>query len=397
MLIVGARPAAAFAGIKIRVGDKNNLLLNPLLTHKINICWNDFTKHEVTQQLRLLSPFTSDISPQKPQFKCEKKAETELLKKHNLLNTKYIVMHPSYGKGNRAWPPEKYAQLINLLLTQSPYKVVLTGTKKDLEISDQIETNTPQKPINLVGHTNLPELFYLIKNAILVLGAETGPLHMAAMLNRPIVSISPTKYTRSFRWGPFSTHHIVVKQNAQCPLVCNTYKTECTESYCLDPIQVQEVYQSIEFLMNHDTFPKNQWRYWIQTNATFAIQINNLNKPQLDQIKNLVSLMENEKINYVITSTNTSIKKELLTHFKNVQVASMFNIKFWVNTLASHTITVWHFTKKENRLWATLIQHLVSLKIDLKPLTIYDTLNHNDIQSLLTTYRQAFKALSQEP
>ncbi len=389
--------AAFFAGIKVRVGDKNNVLLNPLLTQKVNVCWNDFSKHEVDQQIRLLSFFTNNLSVPQVSFLEENEKEKNFLDCWELKSHHYIVIHASYGKGNRAWFPQRYANLIDKIIDEGKYKVALTGAGDDHLISDVIEKSTKNSFVNLVGKTSISELLYTIKHAELVIGAETGPLHLAAMFRRPIISISPTKYTRSFRWGPFATNHVVVKKNSQCNLICNTYRNQCDKPYCIDSIKVEEIFQSIEYLLNQHIFPKNRVMYWLKTNASIAIHVTQLEDEMINDLKLLVELLDKAGITNSIVSTNKSLSSTLHEHFNDVSVASIFNIRFWVNMFAIKHLTVWHFNDNSLKIWAMLIKKIVSLRIDVEPLVVISKFKQpNTVKSLLQEYINYSNLLSQK-
>ena len=79
------------------------------------------------------------------------------------------------------------------------------------------------KCFNLAGKTSVKQLKSLIKHAELVIGTDTGPTHMAAAFSRPVVSISPTKYVKPLRWGPFQSPHAIVGKPQNCSLVCNPH------------------------------------------------------------------------------------------------------------------------------------------------------------------------------
>ena len=86
------------------------------MTHKINISWHDFTKHEIDQQLNFKS-LVSEL--QVPKIVLEENTFKVFQTFFNKKN--YIVIHPSYGTGNRSLVPAQYKLLIESIISKGSY------------------------------------------------------------------------------------------------------------------------------------------------------------------------------------------------------------------------------------------------------------------------------------
>lgn len=375
--------ASRIANIKVRVGDKNNVLLNPFLSHKVNICWHDFTKHEVDQQLRLLSPFTKSFENQTIKFKENKEVKKRLFKTHfNKMN--YIVIHPSFGKGNRALTSYHYKHVIESILKENNLDVVITGVQKDLDFVSSFNLNQSNRVINLVGKLSIEELLYVIKYASVVISAETGPMHLASLLKKKIINISPTKYVKSFRWGPYETDHVIIKNNKKCNLICQTYKVDCNEMYCIDSIKTYDILKSIKFLFDTSHFPEKRLLYWLKTTTTINIVIHTQSDLDIQQAKDLIDKLKSNNVSFnVIFSSKANSS---LLEIESSEVISIWDIKKWIRYLSVQQMPMIHLFGNINPIWITIVKKLVALKIDLEPFIYQNRGSHDSLGDVFSDY-----------
>jgi len=103
---------------------------------------------------------------------------------------KQIVVLPGAGKPNKIWPPERYGEVIRRLGV--PAMALWGPNERELAERTGLELAPP---------TNLRELTAVLRDAALVIGADTGPLHLAAALGTRVVGLyGPTNVRRN---GPF--------------------------------------------------------------------------------------------------------------------------------------------------------------------------------------------------
>jgi heptosyltransferase-2 len=93
-----------------------------------------------------------------------------------------------YGAAKR-WPPEHFASLARMIGQSFPYaQIVALGSGKDAPIAQAIADVTPQVR-NLCGQTSLGEACALISRASAVVSNDSGLMHVAAALRRPLVAV----------------------------------------------------------------------------------------------------------------------------------------------------------------------------------------------------------------
>ncbi len=125
-----------------------------------------------------------------------------------------------YGPAKR-WPAHYYAELAQDLRTRG-YDVWLIGSPKDKEVADKIVAlgNGPCR--NLCGETDLADAIALLACADLVVSNDSGLMHIAAALDRPLLAIfgsSSPQFT-----PPLSAQAQVLKLDLPCS---PCFKREC--------------------------------------------------------------------------------------------------------------------------------------------------------------------------
>lgn len=93
-----------------------------------------------------------------------------------------------YGPAKR-WPPEHFATLAGLIRQSFPYaQFIALGAQKDAPVAQVITDNAPFVR-NLCGQTALGEASALIGRAALVVSNDSGLMHVAAAMRRPLVAL----------------------------------------------------------------------------------------------------------------------------------------------------------------------------------------------------------------
>lgn len=148
----------------------------------------------------------------------------------------YAVFVPGARWKTKQWPPENFAKLSSIM----DIKSIVIGSNEEREISEYIESNSSGNAFSMAGKTSLKELIPLIRNAKFIVSNDSGPMHIAAACNVPVVAIfGPTNPVLT---GPYGQHHIVVKSTLPCS---PCYKRKCKTMDCMKGISVDEVYEAI--------------------------------------------------------------------------------------------------------------------------------------------------------
>jgi heptosyltransferase I len=133
----------------------------------------------------------------------------------------FILINPGAGWGAKQWPAERYGEIARTLAADG-YKVLL-NTGPGEETIGESAVAASNTAAELVSYS-IGELIALTRRARLFIGGDTGPLHLAAALQVPVVAIfGPTDPARN---GPFGTKSLVLRNAASRTSLSHTSEAD---------------------------------------------------------------------------------------------------------------------------------------------------------------------------
>ncbi|MBI3093951.1 MAG: lipopolysaccharide heptosyltransferase II [Rhodocyclales bacterium] len=146
-----------------------------------------------------------------------------------------------FGPAKR-WPTQHFAALARLVAT-SQHPVWLIGSDKDRAVGDEIAAAAQGAALNLCGRSSLEQALDLIATARCVISNDSGLMHVAAALERPLVALygsSSPAYT-----PPLSSHAKIMSRNLPCS---PCFQRECPLAHfdCMNGITPQQVAATID-------------------------------------------------------------------------------------------------------------------------------------------------------
>ncbi len=153
----------------------------------------------------------------------------------------YFIFVVGANWPNKRWPTRYFAELGEWLYEMQVIPVIIGSGLLDMERAREIEERMEVPPVNLVDKTNLRQLAFILQNARLVIGGDTGPVHLAAGLGtRTVMLMGPTDANRN---GPYGQPENAIEVDRPCRYC---WKRMCQkDADCLDRITVQQVKQKI--------------------------------------------------------------------------------------------------------------------------------------------------------
>ena len=163
--------------------------------------------HVIEQDVELAAALAGDpLEPVQPWLPVDDPAEawcTALLAD----DTRPVAMlNPGAGWGAKRWPTDRYAAVAQELATRG-FRILVNAGPKEEELAQQIQSQSggAAQPVRC----SLAELTALTRRATVVIAGDTGPLHLACALGRPVVGIyGPTDPARN---GPYGTRFKVLR------------------------------------------------------------------------------------------------------------------------------------------------------------------------------------------
>lgn len=174
-----------------------------------------------------------------PDLSKETASVQEKLRQQGFSGGEYIVIVPGARWRTKEWPVEHYVTLIKKFIADG-ISVVLAGGPDDKAKGQAIAEQCADKlVIDMTGQTSLRELAALIKGCVFYISADTGPLHFAAALKKPLIAMyGPTKADRTGPYG--SKNSTVLLSPAKC---AGCLKKKCDHWHCMHDITPEMVYE----------------------------------------------------------------------------------------------------------------------------------------------------------
>ncbi len=203
---------AAEAGIPARIG-YDTPETRPFLTQPVAYTAD---RHEVLQNMRLLHAFAPGISaaPGPTRFVISESdaawADAWLRAQGASTTHPLVAIHPGAGAAVKQWPPERWAGIARRLIELDGAQVLLTGGAAERGLVDAIKGALGHPVLDAAGQTSLGQLAALLARCNLVLGSDSGPLHLAVAVGAPTVHLyGPVDAVRFGPWGAPDRHTVL--------------------------------------------------------------------------------------------------------------------------------------------------------------------------------------------
>lgn len=148
---------------------------------------------------------------------------------------RWVVLQPGARWSNKCWPAESFAELARQLAAHFPdVRFAILGAAADQSLGEVISRAASGRCLNLAGKTSLPEMVEWLRRCELMVTNDTGPMHVAVALGKPVVALfGPTEPRRT---GPYGRLEQVVQHALPC--------APCLKPRCARP-QPMECLQAI--------------------------------------------------------------------------------------------------------------------------------------------------------
>lgn len=206
--------------------------------------------HVVEKNLALLKPLGVELPARPewvlPSYEQEAQGLRPFLAKCGLIAPdgsvrRYAVVNPGATWHTKRWPPEGFGQVAKGLIETQDLSVLVPWHGEDEEKAAQTIVSIAGPRAFLAPDTDLRQLGALIGQAVLFVGNDTGPLHLAVALN--VQSVAVFGATDPLRNGPYGTAHRMRTGGVDCH---PCWKTTCArgDRACLALVKPEQVLES---------------------------------------------------------------------------------------------------------------------------------------------------------
>jgi len=234
--------------------------LGPVQVERLDYLYTDEVEvdpsvHMIHQNLALLSPLGIPAQSDRMEFTptaLDSHATTTWLATRGLTpDHSFAVVHPGAKWPPKRWSAERFRDLAQRLQA-SGLDVILVGDTGDRQLLQVVAGGLTPSPHVLAGDLGIGSVGVLIQRARLFVGNDSGLMHLASAVGTPVLGLFGPTYPD--RTGPLnSAGKGVVKPIAcrPCRLYFTRDRCERGHNYCMDLIEVDEVWEAAKFLLVH--------------------------------------------------------------------------------------------------------------------------------------------------
>jgi heptosyltransferase-2/heptosyltransferase-3 len=235
--------------------------VRPFLT---DIVHYETGRHEVAQNLRLAARVAGVPEPQaSPWFyplefatsDADDATADEILRAHGIsAQERFAVLVPGSGAVVKLWREDGFARVAEALAGQHKLRVIVAGAKEEHALASRIAAQSGVPLVDLTGTTTLAQLAAIFKYAVLAVGTDSGPMHLAVAMRAPSVHLFGPVSARAFGpWGD-PARHMVLTSGLAC-IACNRLDytgPELSAHPCVPLIAERQVLAAIESVLRSD-------------------------------------------------------------------------------------------------------------------------------------------------
>ncbi|MCG9132411.1 glycosyltransferase family 9 protein [Candidatus Poribacteria bacterium] len=161
-----------------------------------------------------------------------------------------VGFFPGAGWNLREWMPDRFAAIGDKLVARFNADVLIFGGPKETELVRTVASLMNGRAIPFAGNLQIRQLAACIEKCDLFLTNDTGPMHIAAGVGTPTVSLfGPGNH---IRFQPLGTLHQTIRHAVPCS-PCKQFTDKCKDNICMKGIGVDEVWESVSHTLAKTT------------------------------------------------------------------------------------------------------------------------------------------------
>lgn len=152
-----------------------------------------------------------------------------------------VALIPCSRWPTKNWAPDRFVEVAKALQDKAGASIFMIGSAANQDVCHGIGQMLSGTVVNTCGMTNLVEMGSLIQEMDLVISVDSGPMHLAAALGKPLIAVFGS--TNPQRTGPFGQLHNVITANGFDCQPCHSRKCKREDIACLRDLPAFTVIQ----------------------------------------------------------------------------------------------------------------------------------------------------------
>ena len=159
----------------------------------------------------------------------------------NRIRKPFAVIHPGASASYKKWPVEKFSELYKMLRAND-LDVIWIGMEEDQKIVQKISYNLNHEILNQFTETKYPELIALLKRAVVFIGSDSGPMHLAASVGISVIALFGPSIESI--WAPLGQDSRVIRGSKRCGKHCDAHRCSFNH-HCLTSLNPESVLSAV--------------------------------------------------------------------------------------------------------------------------------------------------------
>jgi heptosyltransferase-1 len=171
-----------------------------------------------------------------------------LLRRHDIAGAPLVAMAPGTIWETKHWGTDKFAEVARHFL-QKGFAVALMGSRRERTVCEEVARLAPGS-VDVAGETTLTELAALVRRSAISVTNDSGPMHLAVALGRPVVSVfGPTDPI----WiGPYGRADAVLRAGVPCSPCLLRQLSRCRHDHvCMENVSAPAVIERMERVLGN--------------------------------------------------------------------------------------------------------------------------------------------------
>lgn len=164
---------------------------------------------------------------------------------------KYIGIFPGALHKTKQYPVKQLAEFIDSIPTEWACRFIIFGSKAESYLADELNSLTNSELHNLCGKLNLQQLVFAISKVDVVITNDSGPMHIAAALEKPQIAIFGATHPK-LGFAPMNRKAIILSANLKCQPCSLHGGKKCPEKHfdCMSLISTEQILNSLKTLIS---------------------------------------------------------------------------------------------------------------------------------------------------
>ncbi len=178
----------------------------------------------------------------------EKKIKTNYNKFFNNQDDIFIGIAPGASYATKRWTIDGFQDVINYFIEHHNAKIILFGNGFDRELIGSFNITNRQNILTCAGKHSISETGVLMDLCHVILTNDSGLLHLASALKKPVVAIFGNT-TEELGFFPSTTKNIIIQNNnLKCRPCSHVGRNKCPKDHfkCMKDITSNEVIKAVE-------------------------------------------------------------------------------------------------------------------------------------------------------